>query len=266
MVVLARDERQAQAAVQDPELRLEHPSVRELQQTHAGAGRGGDHRPERCAQPGRPRALALSAAPGGLAEVAAEGLAEAAQRFVARVERGGVEVRALAQLRERTAEPPCTAVGVEGEAIRLLEEAAGPLGRDAERSQLRRPQPAVRALVHGGEQLLDPHGRPAVRFERPAAQARPVAREEGILHRAEELEVLAQGFARRARRPAEDAGRLHARHEDSVVGGVLPKEGALHLGGTRHSIRGHLDLETTPRGPPLPPGFGRRIHAPVSPR
>ena len=159
----------------------------------------------------------------------AEGLAEAALRLVARVERGRGEVFALAQALQAAAQPSRAAVGIEGHTEGPLEIAAGALGADAERAQLGRAQAPLGLRVDRGEQPRDPFRGLAVRLERPAALARPVAREQGVLDRGEELDVLAQRLAGRAGRTAEDPGRAHAGHEDAVVGGVLPVEGPLHL-------------------------------------
>jgi len=70
------------------------------------------------------RRTRLAAAPRRLSEVAAEGFAKAAQRLVARVEGRRIEVRALAQPRERPAEAARAAAGVERKAVGLLEMAA----------------------------------------------------------------------------------------------------------------------------------------------
>src|SRR5689334_7598853 len=67
---------------------------------------------------------------------------------------------------------------------------------------------------------LEEPGQPTRRFvalERTAAQAVTIAGEERLLWHGEELDVLRLWFSGRARRPAEDARRTHAKVEHAVI-------------------------------------------------
>ena len=248
-LAVAGHERYREAPTQRFELRLEHATVRELEQAHALARRARDHRPERRAQPGRNGDLAAARLPRRLAEVLAEGLTEAALGVVAGVNGGRCHVFSLAQPRETAAEALCTAVGVEAHAVGLLKVAARPLGRHAHLPQLGRAQPLLGLLLDGREERSHPAGRAPVRLERPAAEARPVAGEKGVLHRGKELDVAAQGLLRGARGPAEDARGPHSGDEDAVVGSVLAVERPLHLRWPRGGRCAH-GQENSPGGPP----------------
>ena len=71
-----------------------------------------------------------------ISEVLAEGLAEAALRVVARVERRGGEVLAFPQRLEPASQTLGTAVGVEAHTVGPLEVTARALGAHTHRAQL----------------------------------------------------------------------------------------------------------------------------------
>lgn len=94
------------------------------------------------------------------------------------------------------------------------------------------------------EQPAHPVRRSTIGVQRATPLAGPIAGEQGVTASPIVFHIAGQRFSRRARRPAEDAGRAHGDHEDAVVRGIPPLDGVIHF----------------PIRWPLPAGGADRIH------
>ena len=83
---------------------------------------------------------------------------------------------------------------------------------------------ARRILLHQPQQLVDQHARRIRIIQRPAPLARPEPRRQRFVRRAIEGDVLRQGGAGRADRPAENPRRLHADIDHPVHLRIAPED------------------------------------------
>lgn len=110
MLMRTVDERSPEAPLQVPQLALEHPSIRELEEDDPLFGCACDHRSERGLDPRQGDALARPGANRGGAEGSTKGLSKRAVR-VAALPHDVIESATLPERVERSVQAPGSTVG-----------------------------------------------------------------------------------------------------------------------------------------------------------
>ena len=166
----------------------------------------------------------------------ADRVAEPAQRFVAVIEGGVRDRRALLQVADRGCQPPGAGVTVERHPEAAPEPAPHRLRAQTGGSQVGVGPAAPWVALQVGEQRGQPCRSGAAGIERPAAQAGAVAGGQRLACGCEELHVARVRLAGRAGGAAEDAGSAHRGHEQAVVAAVPVGKRREHLVARRHRL------------------------------
>ena len=220
MHVLARNGRIAGRLAYPGQLFFQYSPVGIFQHADAAICRARYHRPNWRFDPRHVNAISAFRLPRRKSEHALEGRTKSTMRFEPALEDDVVDLRAPANFRECLAQTARPHVRLKRHPALRLKVPTDPRRLKTQLAEVIISPAAPWILFDPIQQRAQPIWRRAGRFHWLAALAGAVSGNQRLARRIEELHILRQRLARRARRDAEDAGSSNRRVKQAVVRAV----------------------------------------------